>query len=39
MFYQQDGYTLRFEWGYQGLQALLPVSDVISLSAAQWTLP
>jgi 2-phosphosulfolactate phosphatase len=29
MFYQQNGYTLRFGWGLQGLQALLPVSDVI----------
>jgi 2-phosphosulfolactate phosphatase len=29
VFYQQEGYTLRFDWGAQGLQALLPVSDVI----------
>jgi 2-phosphosulfolactate phosphatase len=29
MFYEQDGYTLRFDWGYQGLQAILPVSEVI----------
>jgi 2-phosphosulfolactate phosphatase len=29
VFYQQEGYTLRFDWGVEGLQALLPVSDVI----------
>ena len=29
MFYQQTDYALRFGWGYQGLQALLPVSDVV----------
>jgi 2-phosphosulfolactate phosphatase len=29
MFYQQTDYSLRFDWGAQGLQALLPVSDVI----------
>ncbi len=29
MFYQQEDYTLRFDWGAQGLQALLPSSEVI----------
>jgi 2-phosphosulfolactate phosphatase len=29
VFYQQTDYSLRFDWGYQGLQALLPVSDVV----------
>jgi 2-phosphosulfolactate phosphatase len=29
VFYQQEGYALRFDWGVQGLQALLPVSEVV----------
>jgi 2-phosphosulfolactate phosphatase len=29
LFYQQEGYTLRFDWGVQGLRALLPASEVI----------
>jgi 2-phosphosulfolactate phosphatase len=29
LFYQQKGYSLRFDWGAQGLQALLPASEVI----------
>lgn len=29
MFYQQTDYSLRFDWGAQGLQALLPVSEVV----------
>jgi len=28
-FYQQEGFSLRFDWGLPGLQGLLPVSDVI----------
>lgn len=28
-FYQQEGFSLRFDWGLLGLQGLLPVSDVI----------
>jgi 2-phosphosulfolactate phosphatase len=29
LFYQQEGFSLRFDWGIQGLQALLPASEVI----------
>jgi 2-phosphosulfolactate phosphatase len=29
LFFQQKGYTLRFDWGAHGLQALLPASEVI----------
>jgi 2-phosphosulfolactate phosphatase len=28
-FYQQEGFSLRFDWGLLGMQGLLPVSDVI----------
>lgn len=27
--FQQNGFTARFEWGYEGVQALAPVSDVV----------
>jgi 2-phosphosulfolactate phosphatase len=29
VFYQQEGFSLRFDWGVQGLQVLAPGSDVI----------
>ncbi len=29
MFYQQEGYTLRFDWGLPGLEAMLAGSEVI----------
>ncbi len=29
MFYQQEGYALRFDWGLRGLEAMLEGSDVI----------
>lgn len=27
--YQQQGYDARFEWGYEGVQTLAPVSDIV----------
>ncbi|WP_134683963.1 2-phosphosulfolactate phosphatase [Brevibacillus migulae] len=29
MVFQQEGYQVRFEWGYEGVRTLAPVSDIV----------